>query len=101
MNVSIVIAVYNEINTIAEVLRRVRAVDIASEIIVVDDGSTDGTRDVLQSQRGITVHFHEENCGKGAALRTGLAYVTGDVVIIQDADLEYSPKDYPVLLEPI
>jgi glycosyltransferase involved in cell wall biosynthesis len=101
MNVSIVIAAFNEINNIAEVLRRVRAVEIANEIIVVDDGSTDGTREWLATQQGITAVFHERNCGKGAALRTGLGYVTGDVVIIQDADLEYSPQDYPVLLAPI
>src|SRR5262249_9146278 len=101
MNVSIVIAAFNEINTIAEVLRRVRAVNVASEIIVVDDGSTDGTREFLATQHGITAVFHERNCGKWGALRTGFGYVTGDVVIIQDADLEYSPQDYPVLLGPI
>jgi len=101
MKVSIVIPAFNEVQTIAEILRRIAAAEPDAEIIVVDDGSTDGTRDVLAARDGITVIFHERNAGKGAALRTGLGYVTGDVVIIQDADLEYSPEDYPVLLAPI
>src|SRR5262249_12720821 len=87
--------------TIAEVLRRIAETRIDAEVVVVDDGSTDGTRDVLQSRHGITVIVHEENAGKGAAIRTGLDYITGEVVIIQDADLEYSPHDYPALLAPI
>ena len=91
MKVSIVIPAFNEVQTIAEVLRRIAAADVDAEIVVIDDGSTDGTRDVLQSRHGVTVIFHERNAGKGAAIRTGLGYVTGEVVIIQDADLEYSP----------
>jgi glycosyltransferase involved in cell wall biosynthesis len=101
MKVSIVIPAFNEVQTIAEVLRRIAAANVDAEIVVIDDGSTDGTRDVLQSRCGITVIFHEHNAGKGAAIRTGLAYVTGEVVIVQDADLEYSPQDYPALLAPI
>ena len=101
MKVSIVIPAFNEVQTIAEVLRRIAAAEVDAEIVVIDDGSTDGTRDVLQSRQGVTVIFHERNAGKGAAIRTGLGYVTGEVVIIQDADLEYSPQDYPALLAPI
>ena len=101
MKVSVVIPAYNEVQTIAEVLRRITRAQRDVEIVVVDDGSTDGTREVLRSRPDVTVVFHERNAGKGAAIRTGLAYVTGDVVIVQDADLEYSPEDYPVLLAPI
>ena len=120
MKLSVVMPVYNEEDTVAEILRRVRAVDLTvaigfgsdngsvvhlqREIIVVDDGSTDGTRDILQElegQMGTTVLFHERNQGKGAAVRTGLHHATGDIVLIQDADLEYDPRDYPLLLQPI
>ena len=102
MKISVVIPVFNERQTIAEVLRRIAEVDLNKEVVVVDDGSTDGTRDVLQSSDDvITLVFHETNAGKGAAIRTALSYVTGDVVIVQDADLEYSPLEYPALLEPI
>ena len=101
MKISIVIPAFNEVQTIAEVLRRIAGANVDAEIVVVDDGSTDGTRDVLQSRQGITAIFHERNAGKGAAIRTGLSYVTGEVVIVQDADLEYSPQDYPALLAPI
>ncbi|MBI3302331.1 MAG: glycosyltransferase family 2 protein, partial [Deltaproteobacteria bacterium] len=101
MKVSIAMPVFNEANTIAEILQRVIEVDTGKEIIVVDDGSTDGTREVLQPISGITLIFHEKNCGKGAAIRTALNYVTGDIVIVQDADLEYDPQDYPALLAPI
>lgn len=102
--VSIVIPVYNERDTIAEIVRRVQAVGIHQEIVIVDDYSLDGTRDVLlelAQQSDIRVLMHGYNRGKGAALRTAFAEVEGDVVMIQDADLEYDPQDYPKLLAPI
>lgn len=104
MKISVIIPVYNEINTIREIVQRVQAMQIVNEILVVDDGSTDGTRDVLGKIDGqgiIRAIFHEHNQGKGAAVRTGIQAATGDVVIIQDADLEYDPRDYPALLRPI
>lgn len=103
MKLSVVIPVYNEKRTIEEILKRVKAVDIEKEIIVVDDGSTDGTREILKNiqEDGISIYYHDKNKGKGAALRTGFRYVTGDIVIIQDADLEYDPNEYPALIEPI
>lgn len=103
MKLSVVIPVYNERGTIAEILRRVRDVPISKEIICVDDGSTDGTRDILERERsnGTLVLYHPNNQGKGAAVRTGLGQAQGDIVIIQDADLEYSPQEYPILLQPI
>lgn len=104
VKLSVVIPVYNEKNTILEVLRRVRAVDLPKEIIVVDDCSTDGTRDILRSlppESDLKIVFHERNRGKGAALRTGFAAVTGDIVVVQDADLEYDPAEYPTLIQPI
>ena len=103
MKLSVVMPVYNEIKTIEEILRRVQAVDLEKEIILVDDCSTDGTRDYLRSLTGENIHiyFHERNQGKGAALHTGFAHVHGDVVVIQDADLEYDPAEYPLLLAPI
>jgi glycosyltransferase involved in cell wall biosynthesis len=103
MKLSVVIPVYNERNTILDILKYVRAVDIDKEIIVVDDGSTDGTREVLRGMSDDTtkVVLHERNMGKGAALRTGFRNVTGDIVIIQDADLEYDPSQYPKLIQPI
>lgn len=104
MKLSVIIPVYNEHESIEEILRRVHATDIPTEIIVVDDGSVDGTRDILKKLDGkkhVRVIMHEKNQGKGAAVRTGLDAATGDVLLIQDADLEYDPRDYPALLKPI
>ena len=105
MVLSVVIPVYNEQKTIHEILRRVRAVPINKQIIIVDDCSKDGTRDILRElaerEPDLTIVFHEVNQGKGAALRTGFQHATGDVVIVQDADLEYEPEQYPQLLQPI
>jgi glycosyltransferase involved in cell wall biosynthesis len=104
---SVIVPVYNERNTVVEVVRRMRAVElpdgIEREIIVIDDGSRDGTRDVLRQLGDSTVRVlvHEENRGKGAAVRTGLALATGDYVLIQDADLEYDPDDWPRLISPV
>lgn len=104
MTVAVVIPVYNERDTIAEVLRRVYASPITDEVVVVDDASSDGTVErlsELQPQYGFKFLKHEQNQGKGAALRTGFAAVTAEVIIIQDADLEYDPHDYPSLVAPI
>jgi glycosyltransferase involved in cell wall biosynthesis len=103
MKLSVVIPVYNERGTIEEILKRVGSVPQDKEIIVVDDGSTDGTTKWLKERAGddVKVIFHQKNKGKGAALRTGFELVTGDIVIIQDADLEYDPREYGRLIEPI
>lgn len=100
---SVVIPAYNERSLIGELLRRVQAVAIPKEIIVVNDGSTDGTREILQvmEQDGVRVLSQPINRGKGAALREGFRLATGDVILVQDADLEYDPAEYPRLLQPI
>jgi glycosyltransferase involved in cell wall biosynthesis len=104
MKLSVIIPVYNEFESIKTILDRVHATKLAHEIIVVDDGSKDGTRDLLEKldgKRKIRVILHEKNQGKGAAVRTGMEAAKGDVLLIQDADLEYDPRDYPELLRPI
>jgi glycosyltransferase involved in cell wall biosynthesis len=103
MKLSIVVPVYNEAATIREIIDRVRALPHAKEIIIVDDGSLDSTRDILRTLAGgeVRVFMHQQNRGKGAAVRTGIARARGDVIVIQDADLEYHPRDIPALLEPI
>ena len=102
--ISVVIPVYNEVKTIKEVVKRVQSVDLEKEIIIVDDDSTDGTREVLQTlsqEHNVKVLFHTSNQGKGAALRTAFKEVQGEIVIIQDADLEYDPFEYSKLIRPI
>jgi glycosyltransferase involved in cell wall biosynthesis len=108
MKLSIVIPCFNEIATIKEIIEVVNSVplEIRKEIIVVDDYSTDGTRELLQTDELLKskidrIEYHDKNLGKGAALQTGFKVATGDFVVIQDADLEYDPNEYPILLEPI
>jgi glycosyltransferase involved in cell wall biosynthesis len=104
MRISVIIPTYNEIQTIREIVRRVEAEQIADEVLVVDDGSIDGTREVLMEMSGnglVKALLHEANQGKGAAVRTGIEHAQGDVIIIQDADLEYDPRDFKAMLQPI
>lgn len=105
MKLSVIIPCYNELGTIAQVIAAVQAAPVAQkEIIVVDDASTDGTRQYLQSHLASQVDqviYHKQNYGKGAALRSGIAAATGDIVIVQDADLEYDPQEYPLMIKPI
>lgn len=103
MKLSILIPVFNEKKTIREIIKKVEEVKINKEIILVDDCSTDGSREILEKEKkkGKKVFFHNKNLGKGAALRTGFQHITGDYVIVQDADLEYDPQDYHKLIKPI
>lgn len=103
MKLSVIIPVYNEKDTVIELIRRTKEVPIDEEIIVIDDGSSDGTQALLKAEYSkdpnIKLIFHEKNKGKGSAIRTGIGYVTGDILIIQDADLEYDPRDFVKILE--
>jgi len=102
--VSVIVPVYNEVAHVDELLQAIYASPVKKEIIIVDDGSTDRTREKLHAMplaEHVTVVFHERNCGKGAAIRTGLQYARGEYVLIQDSDLEYDPQDYPALLRPL
>jgi glycosyltransferase involved in cell wall biosynthesis len=104
MMLSVIIPVYNEQETLVTLLQRVEAVPLDKEIIVINDGSSDSSGEILRqfsSKPGFTVLRHEGNRGKGAAIRTGLQYATGDIVVIQDSDLEYDPQQYPKLIQPI
>jgi len=103
MKLSVIIPIYNEANTLRTLIERVQRVPLEKELILVDDGSTDGTRAILKElehQENIRVVYHERNRGKGSAIRTGIQHVTGDMVLIQDADLEYDPRDYIRLIHP-
>ena len=102
--VSVIVPIYNEAAHVDELLQAIKASPVPKEIVIVDDGSTDGTREkllALPPTGGVTVLFHERNCGKGAAIRTALRYARGEYVLIQDSDLEYAPQDYPALLRPL
>jgi glycosyltransferase involved in cell wall biosynthesis len=104
MILSVLIPVFNEEKTIREIVIRVKKTGVVDEILVIDDGSSDGTRPILkqlEKECGIRVIFHEKNRGKGAAVRTGIQNAVGEVMLIQDADLEYDPRDYPMLLKPL
>src|SRR6266700_5319245 len=102
--VSVIVPVYNEEAHVDQLLQAIHASPVKKEIIIVDDGSTDGTREKLRAMPevdDVTIVFHEQNYGKGAAIRTALAYARGEYVLIQDSDLEYDPQDYPALLRPL
>jgi len=103
MELSVIIPAYNEINTIKEILEKVKKIKISKEIIVIDDGSTDGTREYLENLKNpyIKIIFHKKNLGKSSAVRTGIKEAKGNITIIQDADLEYDPDDYYKLIKPI
>lgn len=104
MKLSIVIPVYNERATVSQIIARCRALPLDKEIVVVDDGSSDGTREILKGEEGVggvRVIMHEKNRGKGAAVRTGIEAAVGDILVIQDADLEYMPEEFPALIQPI
>jgi len=105
VKLSVVMPVFNEKDTIREILAQVRGVNMVSQIVVVDDFSTDGTREILQDEAArdetLTLVLHDRNRGKGAGVRSGVERATGDIIIIQDADLEYDPRDYPALIRPI
>ena len=104
MKLSVIIPIYNEINTLDEIIRRVQETGLADEIVLIDDGSKDGTRDLVkkyEGEEGFIVILQPKNMGKGAVVRSGFEAASGDIFLIQDADLEYDPKEYPKLLEPI
>ena len=104
MKLSVIIPVYNEVESIETIIQRVRDTNLVHEIVLVDDGSKDGTRDILkklEGQKDLHIILHEKNQGKGAAVRTGMFAAQGDILLIQDADLEYDPRDYPELLKPL